>query len=93
MINLPSSFTGPPSYMHEKTPDAMTYVRYYGCPDHFITLICNPKWQDITSALFSGQRPHDHHVIMARVFYSKVKAIMFFMIKRTRSYMRLLRLV
>lgn len=32
---LPSSFTGSPRYMHERTQDAMTYVRHYGRPDLF----------------------------------------------------------
>ena len=38
---LPSSFTGSPRYMHERTQDAMTYVRTYGRPDLFITFTCN----------------------------------------------------
>ena len=39
---LPSSFTGGPRYMHERTQDAMSYVRHYGRPDLFITFTCNP---------------------------------------------------
>ena len=34
-VVLPSSFTGGPRYMHERTQDAMTYVRQYGRPDLF----------------------------------------------------------
>ena len=41
-VILPSSFTGGPRYMHEKTQDAMTYVRKYGRPDLFITLHATP---------------------------------------------------
>lgn len=37
-VILPSSFTGSPRFMHEKTQDAMTYVRNYGRPDLFVTL-------------------------------------------------------
>ncbi|KAI6655400.1 hypothetical protein LOD99_2235 [Oopsacas minuta] len=37
LVILPSSFTGSPRYMHERTQDAMTYVRNYGRPDLFIT--------------------------------------------------------
>ncbi|GBN08684.1 hypothetical protein AVEN_73483-1 [Araneus ventricosus] len=33
---LPSSFTGGPRYMHQRTQDAMTYVRNFGRPDLFI---------------------------------------------------------
>ncbi|XP_024893230.1 uncharacterized protein LOC112468336 [Temnothorax curvispinosus] len=73
MVVLPSSFTGRPRYMHERTQDAMTYVRYHGRPDLFITFTCNPKWNDITDALLLGQKSYDCHDIIARVFHLKVK--------------------
>ncbi|KAL8580062.1 hypothetical protein ACOMHN_065111 [Nucella lapillus] len=47
-IVLPSSFVGGPRYMHERTQDAMTYVRRFGRPDKFITFTCNPMWLEIT---------------------------------------------
>jgi hypothetical protein len=75
-VILPSSFTGGPRYMHERTQDALTYVRHYGRPDLFITFTCNPKWKDITDALFPGQKSHDRHDIIARVFHLKVKMMM-----------------
>ena len=37
VVILPSSFPGRPQYMHERTQDAMRYVRKYGRPDLFIT--------------------------------------------------------
>ena len=52
---LPSSFTGSPRYMHERTQDAMTYLRNYGRPDLFITFTCNAKWNEIQAELFPGQ--------------------------------------
>ncbi|XP_071642973.1 uncharacterized protein [Temnothorax longispinosus] len=76
MVVLPSSFTGRPRYMHERTQDAMTYVRYHGRPDLFITFTCNPKWNDITDALLPGQKSYDRHDIIARVFHLKVKKMM-----------------
>ncbi|XP_024871877.1 uncharacterized protein LOC112454611 [Temnothorax curvispinosus] len=76
MVVLPSSFTEGPRYMHERTQDAMTYVRYHGRPDLFITFTCNPKWKDITDALLPGQKSHDRHDIIARVFHLKVKKMM-----------------
>ncbi|XP_024884832.1 uncharacterized protein LOC112462965 [Temnothorax curvispinosus] len=76
MVVLPSSFTGGPRYMHERTQDAMTYVRFYGRPDLFITFTCNPKWKDITDVLLPGQKSHDRHDIIARVFHLKVKKMM-----------------
>ena len=33
LVILPSSFIGSPRYMHERTQDAMTYVRNYRRPD------------------------------------------------------------
>lgn len=75
-VVLPSSFTGGPRYMHERTQDAMTYVRQYGRPDLFITFTCNPRWKDITDILLPAQKSHDRHDIIARVFHLKVKKMM-----------------
>jgi len=33
VVVLPFSFTGGPRYMHERTQDAMTYIRHYDRPD------------------------------------------------------------
>ncbi|XP_074115105.1 uncharacterized protein LOC141537825 [Cotesia typhae] len=76
MVVLPSSFTGGPRYTHERTQDAMTYVRHYGRPDLFITFTCNPKWPEITELLRQGQKSYDRHDIVAKVFNLKVKHIM-----------------
>lgn len=81
MVVLPSSFTGGPRYMHEKTQDAMTYVRHYGRPDLFITFTCNPRWSDINEHLLSGQKSHDRYDIISRVFRLKVKKVMDLLIK------------
>ncbi|XP_077564699.1 uncharacterized protein LOC144180185 [Haemaphysalis longicornis] len=51
LVVLRASLTGGPRYMHERTQDAMTYVRHYGRPDLFITFTCNPRWKDITDAI------------------------------------------
>ncbi|CAI6356259.1 unnamed protein product [Macrosiphum euphorbiae] len=63
---LPSSFTGGPRYMHEKTMDAMTYVRNFGTPNLFITFTCNPNWMEIKRELKHGQTAQDRHDIIAR---------------------------
>ncbi|XP_067131955.1 uncharacterized protein [Centruroides vittatus] len=81
MVVLPSSFTSGPRYMHEKTQDAMTYVRHYGRPDLFITFTCNPRWSDINEHLLSGQKSHDRYDIISRVFRLKVKKVMDLLIK------------
>lgn len=56
MVVLPSSFTGGPRYMHERTQDAMTYVRHFGRPDMFTTFMCNLKWREICELLKEDQK-------------------------------------
>ena len=60
-VILPSSFTGGPRYMKEKTQDAMTYVRERGRPQLFITFTCNPKWPEMKIAPLglAGGRSYD----------------------------------
>lgn len=92
LVILPSTFTGGPRYMHERTQDAMTYVRTYGRPDLFITFTCNPAWEEIAGLLFPGQpedqlrpgqespipgqQPRHRHDLVARVFRQKLQKMM-----------------
>ena len=76
LVILPSSFTGSPRYMHERTQDGMKYVQTYGRPDFFITFTCNPNWKEIKDNLAPGQTPQDRHDIVARVFHLKVNKLM-----------------
>ena len=78
---LPSTFTGSPRYMHEKTQDAMTYVRTYGRPDLFITFTCNTKWSEIQNELFPDQRAHHRHDLISRVFRLKLGKLMDLLVK------------
>lgn len=89
---LPSSYTGGPRYMQERTQDAMTYVRNYGRPDLFITFTCNSHWPDIANSLLPGQSSSDRHDIVARVFKQKLVKLMSLITKgqcfgETRCYM------
>lgn len=81
MVILPSSFTGGSRYMHEKTQDAMTYVRHYGRPHLFITFTCNPNWTDIKDKLKSGQKSHDRQDVITRVFKLKLNKLMNLIVK------------
>ena len=72
-VILPATFTGGPRYMHERTQDALCYVRKHGRPDLFITFTTNPKWDEIQHELFAGQEPHDRPDLIARVFHQKLK--------------------
>ncbi|CAE1297012.1 unnamed protein product [Acanthosepion pharaonis] len=78
---LPSSYTGGPRYMHERTQDAMTYVRHCGRPDLFITFTCNPKWVDITRELFPGQQYSHRPDLIARVFRLQLLKLMDLILK------------
>ena len=82
LVILPSSFTGGPRYMHERTQDAMCYVREYGRPDLFITFTCNPKWEEIENNLLPSQKPQDRHDLIARVFHLKLLKSMELLNKR-----------
>ena len=62
--------------MHERTQDAMAYVRTYGRPDLFITFTCNPQWVEIERELFIGQKSHHRHDLIARVFRQKLLIMM-----------------
>lgn len=72
-IILPSSFTGGARYMIQNYQDAMTICKWYGYPDLFITLTCNPKWPEITRYLkSSGLKAEDRPDILCRVFKMKL---------------------
>jgi len=62
--------------MHERSQDALTYVRHYGSSDLFITFTCKPKWQEIQEALLPGQKHYHRPDIIARVLNLKVKKLM-----------------
>ena len=76
-------FTGSPRYYHEKTQDAMTYVRQYGRPDLFVTFTCNPGWIEIKQELLDGQAAHDRHDVVARVFKLKLNKMMDLFLKQS----------
>ena len=49
----------------------MSIVQHFGKPSLFITIICNPSWQEIGVGETANFRPD----IMVRIFISKLKAI------------------
>lgn len=75
---LPSSFTGGPRYMAQNFQDAMAICRTMGHPDLFVTMTCNPKWNEITKALESipGQTADDRPDVVARVFEMKLHCLL-----------------
>ena len=61
--------------MSEAYDDAMGMVRALGKPDLFITMTCNPKWQEIIENLEPRQTASDRPDIVARVFRLKYRAL------------------
>ena len=76
IVILPSSFTGGPRYLFEKSQDAMTYVRHYGKPDLFITATCNPNWTEIKDNIYTNLNPQDRYDIVDRVFHLKLHKLL-----------------
>ena len=76
LVILPSSFTGGPRYLHEKTQDAMTYVKNYGKPDLFITFTCNQNWEEIKTNLHPNGTPQERYDIVNRVFHLKIHKLL-----------------
>ena len=75
-IILPASFIGSARNMNQLYQDAMAIVRRYGKLDLFITVTCNPKWEEIASSLLPGQTPSDRPDIITRVFHQKLKKLL-----------------
>ncbi|PIA61360.1 hypothetical protein AQUCO_00300717v1, partial [Aquilegia coerulea] len=64
-VVFPATFTGGPRYMA-------------GSPDLFITVMCNPKWSEITEAmsLIPGQKHDDRPDIVSRMFKIKLDLLL-----------------
>ncbi|PNY08607.1 ATP-dependent DNA helicase PIF1 [Trifolium pratense] len=76
-VVLPSSFTGGRRYMFNNCQDAMAICKSYGYPDLFLTVTCNPKWEEIQRHLtktgnYAPYRPD----ISCRVFRIKLAKMM-----------------
>ncbi|XP_072146336.1 uncharacterized protein [Setaria viridis] len=70
---LSSSFIGGPRDKMRRYLDAMALVRKYGKPDIFLTMTCNPNWEEITNELEVGQTPQDRPDLVVRVFRAKLE--------------------
>jgi hypothetical protein len=74
-VILPSSFVGGNRHMAQLFQDAMALVRKLGAPSLFITITCNPRWDEIQRELLPGQTATDRPDLVARVFALKLDAI------------------
>ena len=69
---LPRNFPGSDRDVQARSLDAMTLVQRYGTPDYFVTMTCNPYWEEITNELSEGQTPQDRPELVARVYHAKL---------------------
>jgi hypothetical protein len=72
---MPSSFIGGPRDMRRQYMDAMALVRRFGKPNIFLTMTCNPNWNEIKHELYPGQTPQDHPDLVVRVFREKLQEL------------------
>ncbi|KAK1414443.1 hypothetical protein QVD17_30187 [Tagetes erecta] len=75
-VILPSSFTGGSWYMMQNYLDAMAICKWYGYPDFFITVTCNPKWPEVKRFLEdTSLNPEDRPDILCRLFKIKLDSL------------------
>jgi hypothetical protein len=74
-IVLSASFIGGPRDMRRRYMDAMALVRKFGKPDIFLTMTCNPNWDEIRRELLPRQTPQDRPDLVVRVFHVKLQEL------------------
>ncbi|KAK1424399.1 hypothetical protein QVD17_19728 [Tagetes erecta] len=75
-VILPSSFTGGARYMLQNYLDAMSLCKWFGYPDFFITITCNPKWPEVRRFLEDKTiSAEDRPDILCRLFKMKLDSI------------------
>ncbi|XP_076934739.1 uncharacterized protein LOC143601132 [Bidens hawaiensis] len=75
-VILPSSFTGGARYMMQIYLDAMCLCRWFGYPDFFITITCNPNWPEVKIFLKDTKlNSEDRPDILCRLFKVKLDAM------------------
>jgi Helitron helicase-like domain at N-terminus len=70
---LPSSFPSGDRAMQQLFQDSMCLITHFSKPDLFMTFTANPKWEEVTAALFTDQTVADRPDIIAKVFRAKLK--------------------
>ena len=72
---LSTTFIGGPRDMRRRYMDAMALVWKYGKPDIFLTMTCNPNWDEIKQDLLPGQIAQDRPDLVTRVFRAKLEVL------------------
>ncbi|AQL05029.1 hypothetical protein ZEAMMB73_Zm00001d046797, partial [Zea mays] len=81
-IVLSSSFIGGPRDMRHRYMDAMALVRKFGKLDIFLTMTCNPNWDEIRRELLPGKTPQDRSDLVVRVFHAKLQELKYRLTKQ-----------
>nr|XP_025603131.1 uncharacterized protein LOC112695132 [Arachis hypogaea]XP_025630251.1 uncharacterized protein LOC112723204 [Arachis hypogaea]XP_025674055.1 uncharacterized protein LOC112773204 [Arachis hypogaea]XP_025674064.1 uncharacterized protein LOC112773214 [Arachis hypogaea] len=72
-VVLPATFTGGARYMIQNYQDAMAICRSIGYPDLFITVTCNPQWEEIQRYCKENNlKPEDRPDTVCRLFKAKL---------------------
>jgi hypothetical protein len=71
-VVLSRNFNGGEGDVQAQFLDAMTLVLLFGKLDYFVTMTCNPYWEEVTRELFLGQTPQDRPELVGRVYRSKL---------------------
>ncbi|KAH8942811.1 hypothetical protein BDL97_13G015200 [Sphagnum fallax] len=75
MVVLPASFVGSLRHMNQLYQHSMAFVRKFGKPDLFITVMCNPNWPKILHELRRGEETNDRPDLTSKVFNMKLNAL------------------
>ena len=70
---LPASFPGSRWHQQEMIADALAVLGRFENPPYFVTMTCNPKWEEIESRLKPGQNASDRPDILNQVFKAKLQ--------------------
>ena len=73
MLILPSNFTGRQRFLKQNYMNSMSIVNWYGKPDLFITMTCNPNLKEISENLEQYETAIDRPHIVVKVFHQKVQ--------------------
>ncbi|PUZ46146.1 hypothetical protein GQ55_7G026400 [Panicum hallii var. hallii] len=81
-VVLSKDFPGSGRDVQSRFMGAMTLVTRYGKPNFFVTMTCNPYWDEIVAELLPGQTPQDRPDVVARVYHAKLPDLQDFLIKK-----------
>jgi hypothetical protein len=69
---LSTSFVGGPRDMRCRYMDAMALVRKFGKSGIFLTMTCNPNWDEIRREILPRQTTQDRPDLVVCVFHAKL---------------------